>query len=205
MAGDFEDRRGLCRCGTRSASLVGWPQCALPSPAGPRRRSGQHNAAKFRQEAVASVLYDPASVLGDLRIDQYAEVGSEPLVRPLLIRAHLARVPRHVGGEDRSEAADSGHVLSGGKAGLTKSILKPAAAIASRDPAPWSVHTAGISGLALLIGRARGLSRAGRRGGAPGERQDDQERGERDPQARQVLGTAPDPGCSPQTAGWPVG
>jgi hypothetical protein len=76
---------------------------------------GIHHARELRQEAVAGVLYDPAPVLLDLRIDQLAEVSLEPLVRPLLIRPHQARVPRHVGGEDRSEAADRGHDLSGGR------------------------------------------------------------------------------------------
>ena len=36
-------------------------------------------------------------------------------MRPLLIGAHEARIPRNIGGEDRSEAADRGHGVSGGK------------------------------------------------------------------------------------------
>ena len=39
------------------------------------------------------------------------------------------------------------------------------------------VHSAGVARIALLIGRVRRLSRSSRRGGAPGERQDDEERG----------------------------
>ena len=39
-----------------------------------------HHTGKFRQEAVAGVLYDPAPVLSDLRIDQFPEVGLEPFV-----------------------------------------------------------------------------------------------------------------------------
>ena len=50
-----------------------------------------------------------AAALGGLGIDQRPEVSLEPLVRPLLILAHKARVPRHVGGEDRGKAADRGH------------------------------------------------------------------------------------------------
>jgi hypothetical protein len=38
-------------------------------------------------------------VLRDLRIDQFPEVGFQPVMGPLLIRAHKARVPRHVGGK----------------------------------------------------------------------------------------------------------
>jgi hypothetical protein len=44
-----------------------------------------------------------------------------------------AVIPRHIGGEDRGETADRGHGLSGGKVGLTKSTLKPAAALALRS------------------------------------------------------------------------
>ena len=69
---------------------------------------GIHDARKLRQEAVAGVLYDPAPVVLDLRIDQFPEVGLESFVGPFLIRPHQARVPRHIGGEDRSEAADRG-------------------------------------------------------------------------------------------------
>ena len=61
------------------------------------------------------ILHYSAPVLGDLRLDQLPEVGPEPFVRSLLIRAHQARVPRHVGGEDRGQAADRGHGLSGGR------------------------------------------------------------------------------------------
>ena len=74
-----------------------------------------------------------APVLRDLRIDQLPEVRLEPLVRPLLIRTHQARVPGHVGGEDRGEAADRGHCSAGRSVGLTKCTLKPAAALALRS------------------------------------------------------------------------
>jgi hypothetical protein len=73
------------------------------------------HAWKFRQQSVAGILYRMAAVLLDLGLNQLAEMRLEPLVRPLLIRAHQARVPRHVGGEDRGEAADRGHDLSGGR------------------------------------------------------------------------------------------
>jgi hypothetical protein len=73
------------------------------------------HAREFGQQPVAGVLYDTAAVFVDLRIDQFPEVRLEPFVRPLLIRAHQARIPRHVGSEDRGEAADRGHGSSGGK------------------------------------------------------------------------------------------
>ena len=47
----------------------------------------------------------------------------------LLIRAHQARVPSHICGEDCSETTYSRHAPPGGKVRLTKSTLKPAAAL----------------------------------------------------------------------------
>ena len=61
------------------------------------------HAGEFGQHAVAGVLHDPAVVLGDLWIDQFSEVGLEPLVRALLVRAHQARIARHISGEDRGK------------------------------------------------------------------------------------------------------
>ena len=43
---------------------------------------GIHDARELGKEAVAGVLHDPAAVLLDLRINQLAEVGLEPRVRP---------------------------------------------------------------------------------------------------------------------------
>src|SRR5262249_34868593 len=60
-----------------------------------------NHVRELRQEAVAGVLYDPAPVLPNLRIDQLPAMGLEPFVGPLLIRPDQPRVPRHVGGEDR--------------------------------------------------------------------------------------------------------
>jgi hypothetical protein len=50
----------------------------------------------------------------------------------LLRRPHQARVPRHVGSEDRGEAADRGHGVSGRKVPLPEFTLKSAAALVSR-------------------------------------------------------------------------
>jgi hypothetical protein len=36
-------------------------------------------------------------------------------MRPLLIRAHKARVASHIGGEDCGEAADGGHLSRSGR------------------------------------------------------------------------------------------
>jgi hypothetical protein len=71
---------------------------------------GGNHAGELGKEAVAGVLYDPAPVLGDPGLNQLSEMRFEPIVRPLLIRPHEARVPRHIGGKDRGEAADRGHL-----------------------------------------------------------------------------------------------
>src|SRR5215468_6839467 len=70
---------------------------------------GVHNTRKLRQEAIASVLHNPATVLLDLRIDKLPEVCLEALVRALLVRPHQARIARHIGGEDCGETAGRGH------------------------------------------------------------------------------------------------
>jgi hypothetical protein len=49
---------------------------------------GIHHTRELCQEAVAGVLDDPAAVLVDFWIDQFPEVGLEPLVRAFLVRAH---------------------------------------------------------------------------------------------------------------------
>jgi hypothetical protein len=54
-------------------------------------------------------------VLVDLWINQLQEVRFEALVRAFLVGTHQARIPRHISGEDRSEATDRGHVLPGDK------------------------------------------------------------------------------------------
>jgi len=71
-----------------------------------------HNTWKLREQTVAGVLHDPAAVFGDLGVDQFLEVGLEPLVCAFLVRAHQPRVPCHISGQDRSEAAGLAHVSS---------------------------------------------------------------------------------------------
>ena len=49
---------------------------------------GVQNAAKLCQQAVAGVLYDPAPMFSDLRIDQLPEMSLEAFVGPFFVRAH---------------------------------------------------------------------------------------------------------------------
>src|SRR5271155_2687050 len=58
------------------------------------------------------VFYGTALVLPDLRIDQLRDMRPEALVRACLVRAHQARVARHIGGEDRGQTAGRGHCLT---------------------------------------------------------------------------------------------
>jgi hypothetical protein len=68
-----------------------------------RAPDGTHHALELGQEPVAGVLYDPAAVLGDLRLDKVPEVSFQTLVRALLVGAHQGRIAGHVGGEDCGE------------------------------------------------------------------------------------------------------
>jgi hypothetical protein len=47
-------------------------------------------------------------MLADLRIEEFAQMRLEAFVRPFLVRAHQARIPRHIRGEDRGETAGGG-------------------------------------------------------------------------------------------------
>jgi hypothetical protein len=63
------------------------------------------DAGKFHQHAVAGGLHDAAAMASDPRIDQLVAQSLEPLEGRLLIGAHQARISRHIGGEDRGQAA----------------------------------------------------------------------------------------------------
>ena len=70
---------------------------------------GVHHTGKFGQQPVAGVLYGTPPVFPDLWLDQIPEMRFLAFVRPLLIRPHKPRIPCHIGGEDRGEAADRRH------------------------------------------------------------------------------------------------
>jgi hypothetical protein len=55
-------------------------------------------------------LDDPAVVLGDLRIEELMAQCFEAFERALLVRSHQPRIARHIGGEDRGETANGGHL-----------------------------------------------------------------------------------------------
>src|SRR5215471_689138 len=60
---------------------------------------------KFRQHSVAGVLHDPGTMLGDLRINELAQMRLEALVRTLLVSSHQAGVTGHIRSKDRGETA----------------------------------------------------------------------------------------------------
>jgi hypothetical protein len=66
------------------------------------------HAGKFRQHAVTGGFDDPAVMLVDLRIDQFAQMRLDAFVRAFLIGAHQARIAHHIGREDRGETACGG-------------------------------------------------------------------------------------------------
>ena len=70
------------------------------------------HAGELRQETVADVLHGTATVLGDLRLDQLAEMRLQAFVRALLILAHQPRVAGHISGENRGKAAGLAHNVS---------------------------------------------------------------------------------------------
>jgi hypothetical protein len=72
-----------------------------------------HDTGKFGKQAVAGVLYDPAPVLFDLRLNELSEMGFEAFVCPLLISTHQPRVAGHISGKDRGETTGRGHGWGG--------------------------------------------------------------------------------------------
>ena len=76
---------------------------------------GIDHARKLDEHSVAGVLDDPAMVFGYLGIDKRAAMRFEAFVRAFFVRPHQTRIARHIGGEDRGEAADRGHFSPGGR------------------------------------------------------------------------------------------
>ena len=132
---------------------------AVPSLNLDRAPHGINNARELGKETVAGILDDAAAVLGDLRVDQLAWMGLEPLVRPLLIRPHQARVSGHVGGEDRGEAADKGAFLAQRSIWPEQVYLETRGgpSVEIRWLSGRSMHSTGVARIALLIGRVRDL------------------------------------------------
>ena len=67
------------------------------------------DTGELRPKPVAGVPDDAAVMLGNLGINQLAEMRHEAFVGALLIGAHQARIPGHISGKDRSETAGRGH------------------------------------------------------------------------------------------------
>src|SRR6516165_51181 len=87
--------RNVIRCSSRTSGsrsiIPRWTSAAA---------HGTDDTGELSQEAVAGVLDDTAVVLGDLRIDQLAEMPLPAFVRTLLIGAHQPRIACDIGGED---------------------------------------------------------------------------------------------------------
>ena len=52
---------------------------------------------------------DAALVRGDFRIEELAAQRLEAFERAFLVRPHQPRIPRHIGGQDRSKTAGGRH------------------------------------------------------------------------------------------------
>src|SRR5437762_3333819 len=87
--------------------FFGYAGIALCHAALHRHRTGDglYNAWEFDQYAVAGRLDDTALVLGDLGVDQFAAMGSQPRQRPGLVLAHEAAVTGDIGSEDSRKPA----------------------------------------------------------------------------------------------------
>jgi hypothetical protein len=80
---------------------------ALDHPALHRNGAGHglNHAREFDEDAIAGRLDDPALVLGNLRVDQFATMSSEPREGASLVESHEAAVADDIGGENGRESA----------------------------------------------------------------------------------------------------
>ena len=115
-------RNRMRRSSARSSIAVGHRALDL---AGTAHRVD--DAGEFRQHAVAGVLDDPAPVLRIFGSTSSREMRLEAFVRAFLIRAHQARIARHIGGEDRGETARGGgrgHCSDGANSRVQFNLLR---------------------------------------------------------------------------------
>jgi hypothetical protein len=84
-----------------------------------------------------------------------------------------------------SSSGESANRRSLARSGSLQSTLPAQASSWGSLSALRLVHSAGVARIALLIGRVRRLPRSSCHGGAPAERQDDEERGKRSPPVHQ--------------------
>ena len=105
------------------------------------------DARELRQHAVAGGLDNPAVMLADLRTEQFAQLRLEALVRAFLIDTHQARIPHHIGGEDRRETAGggrSGHCSDGADFRAKSNLLRAESAPISLTGRPRSFAIRGL-------------------------------------------------------------
>jgi hypothetical protein len=57
-----------------------------------------HHARKLHEHPVAGVLYDPAPVLFDRRLNELPEMDFEAFVCAFLVRPHQPRIADHISG-----------------------------------------------------------------------------------------------------------
>src|SRR5437763_13497276 len=87
--------------------FFGYAGIALCHAALHRHRTGDglYNACEFDQYAVAGRLNDPALVLADFWLDEFAAMGSKPRESAGFVLAHHAAVAGDIGGENGRKPA----------------------------------------------------------------------------------------------------
>jgi hypothetical protein len=83
------------------------PRIAVNHPPLHRNRTGYglNDTGKLYENAVAGRFDDAALMFGDLRVDQFTAMGSEPGKSASLVLAHQSRVSDDIGGENGRESA----------------------------------------------------------------------------------------------------
>jgi len=66
---------------------------------------GVHDTRKFDQHAIAGGLDNAAAIFPDFGIDDFAAMRLQPLQGTFLVGSHQPRIPGHIGGDNRREAA----------------------------------------------------------------------------------------------------
>jgi hypothetical protein len=68
-----------------------------------RAAQGVDDAGELDQEAVASRFDDAAVMFCNFRVDHLGADGLQPAERPFLVGSDQARIPRHIGRQDRRQ------------------------------------------------------------------------------------------------------
>src|SRR5215469_3408189 len=87
--------------------ILGRPRIALGHPTldGDRTGDGLNDAREFDEDAITGCLDDAALVFGNLGVDEFAAMGSEPCESAGFVLTHEAAISGDIGGENGREPA----------------------------------------------------------------------------------------------------